>query len=63
MTATDNINAADGRGAASAVNNYRGNSHSLTTVPLDTGAETNSVSTANAQYYYMKGNGQIGFGQ
>ena len=32
-------------------------------VPLDTGHETNSVSTANAQYYYLKGNGQIGFGQ
>ena len=57
MTATDTINVTTGRGNASAINDDRGNSHSLTTVPLDTNVETNSVSTANAQYYYLKGNG------
>ena len=58
MTATDGIGVSGGANA-----NRRGNSNSLQMVPLDTGHETNSVSTANAQYYYLKGNGQIGFGQ
>ena len=48
--------------SAAAANHRGNNSQSLQMAPLDTGNDTNSVSTANPQYYYMKGNGQIGFG-
>lgn len=57
MAATDGVGASGG-----AIVNHRGNSHSLNMAPLDTGNETNSVSTANPQYYYLKGNGLIGVG-